>query len=1027
MKKVLVTIVLAIFVIVSASAQTQSGYVKTKGRMDSKGNLIPGTRIGGAAITLTGGHSTVADANGDFTLAVPDNKFFLKNVQKQGYVLVDPDVLSKQYVLSANPLVFTMVTPKQQLEDQIEAQKKIEATLREQLVQREKDLEALKKAHKLTEEDYYQQLQQLYDEKATQELVKEMSKRYSEIDYDLIDSFQRQFSTFILNGELAKADSLLKTKGNLTGDIKELHRLETANAVERVELERRRARLDTSVAYAQWLMEDIAMRCENKVEIFKLRYQNDSAAYYLELRANLDTTNVYWQHDAGDVLKDDIKDYYKALHYYQRALRHAVKQCGNEIMVALSYEAIGDVNLLIHVNAHDFLSNKQYYRTLENYEKALDIYIKIFKEGHPSIARSYHKLASLYSLFRKNEDAIICYQKELNEDRKIYGEESADVATDFFNLGYVYEEMGMSKMSLDYYQKAISVCKNSIEKLQKNNDDILEIADNLFLLGNIYSQMHEYQHAIDSYNATLALYKNGTSDTQIKSATIYDEMSGAYWQMKEYDKSFNCLHQKLKIYQNSYGDNHLKIAEIYVELGQMHSSIDEDTIALKCYLKELEILMKVYGDLNHRRIVVSYCHIANQYDEHMGNYLEAEKYRLKALEIQKNITGENSADYADLLSGLGGIFIDIDNQKTIAYYNKALGVYKETLGDYHYKVGSMYSSIADVYRRMNNYPKSLDYEQKSLIVSKRIFEADTSSRISCHVVGFRCEAIAGLCADFEDYEKAIEYYHEAIVFYKKYDVYLSSMLRCYMELGDICFMKGNYSKSLEYYQNILDILKTSNKEDVKSKYEVRSNFAIAKVHYAQRDYVRTLEYCQKTLAILVPIHGEESSDAAVVYSLIARAYYYLRNYDKSMFFYQKSLSIYQSIYGIDHQQTKIIADNLRRCKIDMIIHDPKTMQQYAFTINIDDGETPAKAQGLSGEYVVLEFGDWSIDSTSSLYDVNEEMRGEPKTILIMKDDVISQHSFENSIGAMIKLKQVGEAEKNRIKELYHRWKRESNR
>ena len=88
MKKVLVTIVLAIFVIVSASAQTQSGYVKTKGRMDKSDNLIPGTRIGGAAITLTGGHSTVADANGDFTLAVPDNKFFLKNVQKQGYVLV---------------------------------------------------------------------------------------------------------------------------------------------------------------------------------------------------------------------------------------------------------------------------------------------------------------------------------------------------------------------------------------------------------------------------------------------------------------------------------------------------------------------------------------------------------------------------------------------------------------------------------------------------------------------------------------------------------------------------------------------------------------------------------------------------------------------------------------------------------------------------------------------------------------------------------------------------------------------------
>ena len=76
------------------SQTTQTGYVKTKGRMDNNGNVIPGTRLGGAAITLTGGHSTVSGTDGTFKLTIPDKKYYLQNVQKKGFVIVDPEVLS---------------------------------------------------------------------------------------------------------------------------------------------------------------------------------------------------------------------------------------------------------------------------------------------------------------------------------------------------------------------------------------------------------------------------------------------------------------------------------------------------------------------------------------------------------------------------------------------------------------------------------------------------------------------------------------------------------------------------------------------------------------------------------------------------------------------------------------------------------------------------------------------------------------------------------------------------------------------
>ena len=74
-------------------AQTQQGYVKTKGRLGSNGAVVKGSRLSGAVITVKGGNAVVSSRNGTFSLSIPNNSYFLQSVQKQGYVLTDPDVL----------------------------------------------------------------------------------------------------------------------------------------------------------------------------------------------------------------------------------------------------------------------------------------------------------------------------------------------------------------------------------------------------------------------------------------------------------------------------------------------------------------------------------------------------------------------------------------------------------------------------------------------------------------------------------------------------------------------------------------------------------------------------------------------------------------------------------------------------------------------------------------------------------------------------------------------------------------------
>ena len=295
---------LSLLLAIGAAAQTQQGYVKTKGRKGTGGAVVPGKRIAGVTVQVKGSNAVLTQANGVFSFPIPANKFFIQNVKKQGYVLTDPEMLTKQYAFSSNPLILVMETPEQQTDDKLASERKIRRTLQRQLQQREDEIEELKEQNKLTREQYQQALQQLYAEQETNEkLIGEMAEHYSQLDYDLMDEFNTRISDCILEGRLAEADSLLRSKGDIKDRIASVHKAEAIEAAEAAELAERQQRLEESKAGTQATKDDIAQDCYHFYEKFKLEHNNDSAAYYLEQRVQLDSTNVTWLIEAGDFLR----------------------------------------------------------------------------------------------------------------------------------------------------------------------------------------------------------------------------------------------------------------------------------------------------------------------------------------------------------------------------------------------------------------------------------------------------------------------------------------------------------------------------------------------------------------------------------------------------------------------------------------------------------------------------------------------------------------------------------------------------
>ena len=126
------------------SAQTQQGYVKTKGRMVN-GKLVPGQGLKGATVSIKGRTTVLVNGNdGAFSFPVTEAQFRVDSVKKKGYQLVDMEACPRSYKYSSNPLYIVMETPEQQLQDKLNAEKKIRRNLQKQLQEKEDEIEALK-------------------------------------------------------------------------------------------------------------------------------------------------------------------------------------------------------------------------------------------------------------------------------------------------------------------------------------------------------------------------------------------------------------------------------------------------------------------------------------------------------------------------------------------------------------------------------------------------------------------------------------------------------------------------------------------------------------------------------------------------------------------------------------------------------------------------------------------------------------------------------------------------------------------
>ena len=544
-----------------ATAQVQQGYVKTRGRLGSDGAVIPGEGIENVTVKVKNEGTVISDNSGCFEIALRNEKYYLENVTKKGYQLVDADILSKQYTRSVDTFKIVLTTPEQQLEDELASERKLRRTLTRQLHQREDEIEELYETNKIIKAERDSALRKLYADHADNEkLIKDMVERYSRIDYDQLDEFNRLISEYILNGELLKADSLLGSKGDILSRIEEYRTHKQLNDDERAELAEREKDLAKSEELERKRLADLAGDCYSKFEIFKLQHLNDSAAYYIELRASLDSTNVEWQLEAGDYIQEYLAYYDKAEQYYQCALQSALNKYGDKHPnVATSYNNIG----LVYGNQGN------YSQTLEYCNKALEILLAVFGEQHPDVATSYNNIGFVYSTQGNYSQALEYNNKALEIRLVVFGEQHPDVATSYINIGFVYDNQGNYSQALEYYNKALGIL---LAVFGEQHPDVATCYNNI---GLVYGNQGNYSQALEYYNKALEILLAVFGEQHPDVATSYANIAAIMFRQGNYQGYLEYLEKSYNIRNDLLPSDHPQLLQTKKNIEFVKSKISE--------------------------------------------------------------------------------------------------------------------------------------------------------------------------------------------------------------------------------------------------------------------------------------------------------------------------------------------------------------------------------------------------------------------------------------------------------------------
>ena len=323
----------------------------------------------------------------------------------------------------------------------------------------------------------------------------------------------------------------------------------------------------------------------------------------------------------------------------------------------------------------------------------------------------------------------------------------------FIKLGSFYFQKNNIKESISYTKYGIEIFRKYNQRIKFDDIDYWNRA--ILLLANNY-------RILNNYDSSLFYLDNIESE-------------------------INKLNKNDRYYKNM-------LAEIFSWKGLVYFDIGNIDKAIMYNMKAINI---------RKMMQQNSCKIANNYSllseiyTYREDFIKAELYQQKAIEIIRNRFGNSSLNYAEQITNLGYLYYESEQYKdALSCFEISNSILTKNLPEGSPFFASSYNNLADVFCKLGLYQEGINYYNKALkLFKENNFQEELS--IVYHNLG---NAYSGI----NDYQSALQYYNKSLTLSGK-SRHVNNVFTAYtyQRLGQLSLNQKNYTDALEYFNNAI--------------------------------------------------------------------------------------------------------------------------------------------------------------------------------------------------------------------------------
>jgi CHAT domain-containing protein/Tfp pilus assembly protein PilF len=378
--------------------------------------------------------------------------------------------------------------------------------------------------------------------------------------------------------------------------------------------------------------------------------------------------------------------------------------------------------------------------------------------------------------------------------------------------------------------------------------------------------------------------------------------------------------KKLAIEREVLGDAHDEVAESLDQLAGLHEEREDFPAARTARQEVLKIQIRLHGEqdwraADARRALADLDRLAGmapeqrrrlaearRADEEAERFSEAGKYAQaltparKAVEVKKQLLGEEHPDYANSLSNLARMYQDMGNYaQAEPLFQRAREIWKRALGEQHPDYATALHNLALLYQATGEFARAEPLVKQSLEITKGA-QGDDDPEYATSL-----NNLAYLYWATGDYAKAEPLYRRALEIRKQalgeqhpdYAMTLNNLAGLYWSTAD-------YARAEALFRRVLEIQKRSPEVGEQHPDYAQSLNNLGVLYRDMGEYARAEPLLQSALEIRRKALGDQHPAYALSFSNLALLYQSTQRYDRAEALFRRALKVYKQVVGEHH-------------------------------------------------------------------------------------------------------------------------------